>query len=311
MSHARRQRVALCGSGGLGRYVAEAILAANEWDLVILSRYEQPHLSQQGIRVRQVDYNDPEHLRSVLVKQRVHTVISVIPDPYVQLALIDACVSAGVLRFIPSEFEASPSQQPLYTSGGRDRLTVRRHLEEVSEHLESTVFACGLFMEYFAPGGWNGCGGGNWNDGTFLIDLKRKKAVLPIDAHREPSAIVCVTSAMDVAQFVAGALNLSDWGPELKMFGERLRLGDLLAISQEVREREFKVKYLTDDDIDYNLSRAVAEGDWKSQCELQTMQSINNHEYDVGHRNLNAIFPGIRPISFTQFLRTHWRASNH
>ncbi|KAF3922415.1 hypothetical protein AA313_de0204792 [Arthrobotrys entomopaga] len=307
----RRQKVALCGSGGFGRYIADAILAAGEWDLVILSRYSQPHLSQQGVNVRVVDYSDSEYLATILRNQRVHTVISVIPDPYVQLSLIDACVSAGVLRFVPSEFEASPSQQPLYTSGGRDRMTVRRHLEEVSDRLESTVFTCGLFMEYFAPGGWLECGGGNWNDGTFLMDLKRKKAVLPVDSRGVPNAVVCVTSAGDVAQFVCGALNLGYWPPEMKMFGERLRLRDLLAIAQEVREREFKVKYLTEDDIDYNLSRAVADGDWKSQCELQTMQSINNQEYDVGHRDLNAIFPGIHPVTFESFLRRYWRASAH
>ncbi|KAF3931947.1 hypothetical protein ABW20_dc0101437 [Dactylellina cionopaga] len=313
MAQARRQKVAICGSGGLGRYIAEAIIGTGEWDLVILSRYAQPELSERGIKVRVVDYSSPESLHDTLARQRVHTVISVIPDPYAQLTIIDACVSAGVTRFVPAEFEGSPSQRPLYTSGDRDRMTVLRRLDELREagHLMSTSFTCGLFMEYFAPGGWRGCGGGGWNDGTFLIDLKHKKATLPVDSRAGPNAYLCLTSAEDVAQFVCGALSLDYWPPEMRMFGERLRLRDLLAIAEGVRDREFKVKLLSEDDIEYNMNRAVTAGDWKTQSELQTMRSISDQEYDIVQRDLNALFPEIRPVSFERFLRRYWRASTH
>ncbi|EWC44165.1 hypothetical protein DRE_06990 [Drechslerella stenobrocha 248] len=219
--------------------------------------------------------------------------------------------SRRVARFVPAEFEGSPSQRPLCSTGGRDRMTVLRQLEELrdNDELESTTFSCGLFMEYFTPGGWLGCGGGGWNDGTFLLDLKHRKAVLPIDADDGANAIVCLTSAVDVAHFVASALSLEEWPAELRMFGERLRLRDLLSVAERVRERNFKVKLLNEDDIDYNLSRAVSAGDWKSQCELQTMRSINYEEYDIGHRDLNALFPEIRTISFENFLRQFWRPS--
>ncbi|KAF3940565.1 hypothetical protein ABW19_dt0208435 [Dactylella cylindrospora] len=231
MAQMRRQKVAVCGSGGLGRYIAEAVLNSGEFDLVVLSRYTQPDLTARGIKVKKVDYNDLDSLHDTLYRQRVDTVISVIPDPDVQLALISACVSAGVLRFVPAEFETSPSQRPMYLHGGR--LTVLRRLDELREsrQLESTTFSCGLFMEYFAPGGWQRCGGGGWNDGTFLVDMKHKKAVVPSDLNSR----ICLTSAVDVAQFVCAALTLPRWPAELKMYGDRLRLKDILVIAQHVR----------------------------------------------------------------------------
>lgn len=236
------------------------------------------------------------------------TVISVIPDAEVQLNLIDACLMAGVRRFVPAEFETSPEQRPLYGLG--DKMTVLVRLNEVSAQLESTVFSCGLFMETFAPGGWRASGSYSysWNDGAFLLDLERKKAFLPIDSARSLSTVVCLTSAVDVARFVAAALFLRTWPPEMKMFGDRLRLSELLDIAQYVRACEFKVNIITEEDIEFQILRTA---NWGDQRVLQTMRSILSHEYNIDKRYLNAKFPDIRAITFEDFLRQCWRASTH
>ncbi|KAK6530918.1 hypothetical protein TWF281_007750 [Arthrobotrys megalospora] len=295
-----RRRVAICGSRGLGSYLAQAILATGEWDLVILSRTPQPDLTENGIRVKAVDYTSVDSLYRAL--RKVHTVISVIPDAEAQLNIIDACLMARVRRFVPAEFETSPEHRPLY-GGPSDKMTVLVRLNEVSAQLESTVFSCGLFMEYFAPGGWSACGSYSWNDGTFLLDLRHKKATFPVDSSESLSTVVCLTSVVDVANFVAAALSLRSWPPEMKMFGDRLRLSDLLEVAQYVRAREFRVKLITEEEIEYNILRTA---DWRAQRELQTMRSIISHEYDIGQRDLNARFPEIQATAFEGFLRRCW-----
>ncbi|KAK6355920.1 hypothetical protein TWF718_000298 [Orbilia javanica] len=303
-----RKKVAICGSRGLGSYLARAILETGEWDLVILSRNSQPDLTASGIKVKPVDYDSVDSLCHVLRRQQVDTVISVIPVADVQLNIIDACLMAGVRRFVPAEFETSPEQRPLYGPG--DRMNVLGRLNEVSAHLESTVFSCGLFMETFAPGGWSASNSYNnsWNDGSFLLDLRQKKALLPVDGAQSLDTVVCLTSAVDVARFVAAALFLRTWPPEMKMFGDRLRLSELLEIAQYVRAREFKVKIITEEDIEFRILRTA---DWRSQRELQTMRSILGHEYNIDKRYLNAKFPDIQAITFEDFLRQFWKASTH
>ncbi|KAK6337378.1 hypothetical protein TWF730_002780 [Orbilia blumenaviensis] len=298
-----RRKVAICGSQGLGRYIARAILDTGEWDLVILSRNPQPELTANGITVRAVDYSSVEAIAHVLRRQQVDTVISVIPDAEVQLNIIDACLVARVQRFVPAEFETSPDLRPLYDPS--DKTTVWVRLNEVRTHLESTVFSCGLFMEYFAPGGWRACGSYGWNDGTFLLDIERKRAKFPVQLADRPdlNAVVCLTSAADVARFVAASLFLRSWPTEMKMFGDRLRLDQLLDVAQYVRARDFKLKVIPEDEIEFQIQRTA---DWKAQRELQTMRSILASEYDIGHRDLNAMFPDIRPTSFKNFLRQYW-----
>ncbi len=66
-----------------------------------------PDLTQQGINVVKVDYNDKASLTELL--QGVDTVLSFTltssdPEGTVQKNLIDASVSAGVKRFAPSEW---------------------------------------------------------------------------------------------------------------------------------------------------------------------------------------------------------------
>ncbi|KAF3191919.1 hypothetical protein TWF106_002059 [Orbilia oligospora] len=304
-----RKKVAICGSRGFGSYLARAILETGEWELVILSRNSQPDLTASGIKVKPVDYSSVDSLYHVIKRQQVDTVISVIPDAEVQLNIIDACLMAGVRRFVPAEFETSPEQRPLYVSG--DKMSVLARLEQVSTQLEYTAFSCGLFMETFAPGGWSEASNSynySWNDGSFLLDLKHKKALLPVDNAGSLETVICLTSAVDVARFVAAALFLRSWQPEMKMFGDRLRLRELLEVAQYVRAREFKVKVIPEDDIEFQILRTP---DWKTQRELQTMRNILGHEYNIDKRYLNAKFPDIRAITFEDFLRQYWRASTH
>ena len=75
--------------------------------LTFLECQEAPQLTQQGIKVVQVDYNNTANLTALL--QGVDTVLSFIvthldPEGTAQKNLIDASIAAGVRRFAPSEW---------------------------------------------------------------------------------------------------------------------------------------------------------------------------------------------------------------
>ena len=100
------KRIALAeGAGGLGRSVADALLQHPELEVTILAR-SQPNL-KNTTPVKIVDYNSVESLTDAL--QGIDTVISFIVEPLEAQNvssnnLIQACLNAGVKRFIPSEW---------------------------------------------------------------------------------------------------------------------------------------------------------------------------------------------------------------
>jgi len=150
--------------------------------------------------------------------------------------LIEACLKVGVVRFAPSEFEGPPARRPIFSDGGRDKLAVLHRLDEVRNYMQSTVFVCGMLYETFAPGGWASCGGGGWDTGCFLLDMKKKTATIPEDPQLGgANSTVCFTSAEDVGRFVSSALDLDYWPSELRMWGERLRMKDLIRIAEHIR----------------------------------------------------------------------------
>ena len=91
-----------------------------------------------------MDYSSVNSLYHVLKRQQVDTVISVIPDAEVQLNIIDACLMAGVRRFVPAEFETSPDQRPLYVPG--DKMNVLARLDQVRAQLEVSLLL--YFVEH-------------------------------------------------------------------------------------------------------------------------------------------------------------------
>jgi hypothetical protein len=86
-----------------------------------------------GVHYHQVDYNDKYGLSEAL--RGVHTVLSFIqvlsdPDQQSQKNLIDACVTAGVKRFAPSEYgSAGTVNMPWWT--GKEE--IRQYLSKLNE----------------------------------------------------------------------------------------------------------------------------------------------------------------------------------
>lgn len=276
----------------------------------------------------QVNYSNASDLRYKLAG--VDTVISTI-NGNAQLALIDAAVAAHVRRFVPSEFEGSPtarSVNDVFDSGRRAALN-RLYLYE-SRGMKFTVFTCGLFYERFGPGGMRasqiGLRSAIGGEGQYIMDFRNAKAMIPYYNSAGQPVYVCMTSARDVARFVVAALDLSSWPRELRMKGDRMTVSELVSTGETLRGegkrssalppadygdrigRDFERKNYTKDSLQDDLIVAQALHDETRKQRIQHLISTAEGRYDFNSVNLNSIV-NINPQIFRDWLVQAWSAS--
>lgn len=194
-------------------------------------------LTAKGWQVLSVDYNNPADLQYKLAG--VDTVISTVTGQ-AQLHLIDAAMTMQVRRFMPSEFEGSPSARPMPDPLDLGRRAALARLQQYSSQgMSYTVFTCGLFYERFGPGGLAasqiGLSTGIAGEGQYLMDFKGLRAQIPLYSSLGQDVYVCMTSARDVSRFVVAALDLPSWPRELRLRGERMKVSQIVAVGELLR----------------------------------------------------------------------------
>jgi hypothetical protein len=205
---------------------------------------EQPGLeASYECQVAVVDYDNVENLRFML--QGIDLVISTISGTS-QINLIDAAKRARVRCFVPSEFEGAlsrrPGDQDPFDNGSAMALDWLRGFSSSKPHpLKFTVFSCGVFYERLAPGGLLAYDMGSSTQcpqqGEYLVDMEQCTAEIPeTNSHGRPVHLV-MTSAYDVARFVAAAIELGidSWPREFKMRGAQMSTRTLANVCSEVR----------------------------------------------------------------------------
>lgn len=165
-----------------------------------------------------------------------------------QLNLIDAARRARVRTFVPSEFEGALGHRPAPGSDPFDNDSsialdeLRRWASSRHYPMKHTVFSCGIFYERFAPGGLRSYNMGAScripNQGDYLIDVGLGTAELPESNSQGRPVQITLTSAVDVARFVAAAieLGLDNWPREFKMRGARITPQRIQYFCGEVRQ---------------------------------------------------------------------------
>jgi nucleoside-diphosphate-sugar epimerase len=156
-----------------------------------------------------------------------------------QLALIEAALQAGVARFIPAEFGASPLRRPPDDPLDRGQAAALNRLRQYeSEGMAHTVVSCGILYERFAPGGMSalGIGGGcgATGEGDYLVNIRSMRSQIPHDASGYPARL-SMTAAQDVARFLVAALDLPDLPTELRMCGSRMSVSDVVQVAEVMR----------------------------------------------------------------------------
>lgn len=184
-----------------------------------------------------VDYSESGSLKYAL--RGIDTVISTVAGSN-QIELIKAAVAARVRRFAPAEFEGLPSLRSANDPLDRSRSLARSWLQYYSQHIQSTVFVCGILYERFQPGGLQhtrmGLTSGFSGEGDYIMNCRTMSAQVPAyDAENNPNVILCLTAAQDVARFVTRAIDLKEWPPELRMCGQRMTVKDLVMLVQRLK----------------------------------------------------------------------------
>ncbi|KAL9022862.1 MAG: hypothetical protein Q9180_008528, partial [Flavoplaca navasiana] len=151
-----RQIIAVAGVGHLGRYICEELLAAPDFDVIVLSRQSTTTswASKKGIPIHPTDYT-PSSLLSILNQTNATTLISFInlTSPlYIQIhsALLSACrQSTHCKRLIPSEWIGDIESHPLKPSFyGTTREPFRQALR-AQNTVTWTLFNNGWLADYF------------------------------------------------------------------------------------------------------------------------------------------------------------------
>lgn len=184
-----------------------------------------------------VDYDDFQSITFAL--RGVDTVISTVTGPR-QIELIKAAVTVGVRRFAAAEFEGLPQLRPPSDPLDRNRALARRWLSHYSQNIQSTIFVCGILYERFQPGGLQqsriGLTSGFGGEGDYMMDCRNMRAQVPAyDVNNNPNVSICLTAAQDVGRFVTRAIDLPQWPTELRMYGQRIAVKDLVATIQRLK----------------------------------------------------------------------------
>jgi nucleoside-diphosphate-sugar epimerase len=160
-----------------------------------------------------------------------------------QINLIDAAANTRVRRFVPSEFEGTPSRQKPDDALDRGKAVTRDRLRYWSHrtNMRSTVFTCGVFYERFARGGLAsmgiGASTGVYYQGTYLMDIGQGTAEVTERNTSGHSIHISMISVNDVGRFLAAAieLGLRDWPSEFRMAGDRQTVAEILSWAETVR----------------------------------------------------------------------------
>ncbi|KAI9843315.1 MAG: hypothetical protein M1838_002686 [Thelocarpon superellum] len=299
-------KVAIAGTGGLAQLIAQCLSEETSHQFILLSRTPKPSLESRGFQVLVVNYADEVQLRYAL--QGVDTVVSTVSgDP--QLRLIDAAVNTGVRRFAPAEFEGPPHLRPLDNRLDRGQQAALDRLQFYAGQIESTVFACGVFYERFAPGGMAalglGLGSGISREGDFLMNIRLARAQIPHQGLTNQPVYVGMTSAQDVARFVVKALDLSQWSPELWMQGDRLTPWEVVRQAELLRGREFEKFFHDPVTLQDALALATASDDWAGVLRVQNLIATAEHRYDFTDPVLNTLVD-FMPVRFGEWLQRAW-----
>ncbi|KAI1429157.1 isoflavone reductase [Xylaria sp. FL1777] len=308
-------RIAIAGAGGLAALLAQE-LSGSAHAVLVLSRMPHPEFEAEygDCQVAVVDYHNPANLQFIL--QGVDLVISTISGVE-QLNLIDAARQVRVRNFVPSEFEGSISHRPdpnndPFDNGSSGALEQLKHWSSSRHYpMKYTVFSCGVFYERFAPGGLRAYNMGAshrlFNQSDYLVDIESATAELPATNAQGRQVHITLTSAFDVARFVAAAveLGIDNWPREFKMRGERITPQRIQQYCSEVRQIEFQVINRPYSEIIDWLEYYRNNNEEERWFSMQHLLQTANGRYNFGEANLNDLVDVV-PMNFRQWLSNHW-----
>jgi len=224
------KNVAIAGAtGNTGSAIIKALLNSNQFNVTALVRSDSTTKATfpGNVNIREVDYSNPSTLADALKGQ--DAVISALNHAFLghQRALLDAAVSAGVQRFIPSEYGSdtlNPKAAPLPLFAHKK--TEQKYIEELAAQgqITYTIVINGPFLDF------------GLNHGFLGPDLK-KKQITYLDGG---NAKFSTTTLANVAKAVVGVLTKPEETKNRAVYVQdaALTLKDLFRLSKQALGEE-------------------------------------------------------------------------
>ncbi|KAK1752906.1 NAD(P)-binding protein [Echria macrotheca] len=310
------------GTGELGREVTEALVATGKHDITVLTRAVRSDIP--GVTQRAVDYDDHDGLAQAL--HGIHTVLSFVnqlmeaPDKNCQKSLIDACISAGVKRFAPSEYGSlGKVDLPFW----KKKKATREYLEQVNRHakvLEYTLFQPGLLLDYLAT---------PFKTSKYVTPLDtfigfQDRRAIVVEGHED--AVLTLTAVRDIVGVVVQAVDYDGEWPRLGgVRGNRVTVSTILEVGARIRGRPFSVERVQVEDLErgrLNTSWSLGkphpgftpEQTGQMEAMLQTvlisiLLSVVKEDWEVSDA-WNKCLPDFRFTDIESFLDEVWKGKD-
>ena len=320
--------VAVAGgtSPALGKSIVNAIIKDGAHEVVILSRDNRGSSSQKkskyGAPIRPVDYTSFESLIHGL--SDVHTLISILkcdhPDEMVlyHQNMLEAAKATGVKRFAPSDWGMGPVANEKI-----DLICAKLKIWDLclDSGLECTRFFVGMFMNYLGQG----CpmdrreeALAGLEDDLMLdfIDIEAGHTLIPVTSEGQPCRL-SLCEVNDVGRFVAAALSLETWLPEMGMVGSTTTVEEIVWVVER-NGRLMKTKTFTKADaqqrirdFDEQLKQRFTPKALKGRMLAQMVACMCEDEVGsaVIEPVLNRLCPHVKPMAFDEYLIRVWSDS--
>lgn len=217
-------------TGDLGNRIATELLKQNAKVRAIvrtgISKEKRSRLESQGCLVHEVNFNDAQALSDACLGGTVLiSALAGLREVMVdaQTQLLNAAVSAGVPRFIPSDFALDFTKLP---SGWNRNLSFRNEFRLIADqaNIKVTSILNGGFM--------------NMLTGTAPFILYKIHRVL---CWGNPDQLTDWTTIEDTAQFTALAALDPETPRYLKIAGDQVSANMLAAIMSDLSGKKFKI----------------------------------------------------------------------
>ncbi|KAL1599833.1 hypothetical protein SLS60_007638 [Paraconiothyrium brasiliense] len=228
------------GSSGLGRAIVDALKEDGHYEVLILSRKENPQVEKDsGTRVLAADYSSVDALVTLLEANNVAVLITtanVMIDPTPEFNMIEAAARSRVTkRFIPNAWSALEfKDEPRFQKFPLAQAKLQAFAQLKRTDLEWAAIYPGLFMEYVTEGLPS-----TLTINTLMIDIKNNAAGLPINGEGK----ITLTYSRDIAKYIPKLLTLEKWEQAYFVVGDVKSWNEIVAAAEKGKGVKFSVTY--------------------------------------------------------------------
>ncbi|UNI18266.1 hypothetical protein JDV02_004544 [Purpureocillium takamizusanense] len=246
------KNVALIGAaGGLGPTILRKLVASGAFNITAVRRKGSKSTYPAGTTVVDVDFESPDDLKAALTGQDAVVSLVGVPGLAAQTHIVDAAITTGVKRFIPSEF-GSDLENPLAR-----KLPVFAHKVQVADYLAAKARETSLTYTLVSNAAFL-----DWGlERNFLLATADYKPAL----YDGGNTVFSATTLESVGDAVVGILKHPEETKNRRVYVEDIKISQnrLLALAKEVTPgKQWLPHQVSVDAVVKEADEKLAKGDY-------------------------------------------------